>query len=255
MRRRLLWGSLAAPAALNLGVPAASAHVTVCRTSPDLCPAPARLSDERTVTRLASPVSRATVRTRPSMKGRSIARLRFYTEESEPETYLALSQAIGADRRLWVRIRVPGRPNGRTGWVRRSALGAWRTVTTYLRVDRRHLRATLYRHGRRVWRSVIGVGRPGMPTPTGNFWVRTELHNPFGANPIYGPVAFGTADYSVLSDWPGGGVIGIHGTNEPGLLPGRVSHGCIRMPNRAIRQLARLMPVGTPVHVLGANHG
>jgi lipoprotein-anchoring transpeptidase ErfK/SrfK len=64
---------------------------------------------------------------------------------------------------------------------------------------------------------------------------------------LYGPIAFGTSAYSRLSDWPGGGVIGIHGTDQPGLIPGRVSHGCVRVPNRAIRRLARLVGVGTPV--------
>jgi lipoprotein-anchoring transpeptidase ErfK/SrfK len=53
----------------------------------------------------------------------------------------------------------------------------------------------------------------------------------------------------VLTDWPGGGFIGIHGTNAPGLIPGRVSHGCIRMRNEDITRLNSLMSVGTPVSV------
>ena len=58
----------------------------------------------------------------------------------------------------------------------------------------------------------------------------------------------GTADYSnTLTDWPGGGVIGIHGTNEPQLIPGRPSHGCVRMRNGSILKLARIMPIGTPI--------
>jgi lipoprotein-anchoring transpeptidase ErfK/SrfK len=60
----------------------------------------------------------------------------------------------------------------------------------------------------------------------------------------------GTAAYSgVLTDWPGGGVIGIHGTNQPGLIPGRPSHGCIRMRNRDIKRLYALTPVGTPLRI------
>jgi lipoprotein-anchoring transpeptidase ErfK/SrfK len=67
-------------------------------------------------------------------------------------------------------------------------------------------------------------------------------------NPFYGPVAFGTnARSPVLTDWPGSGFIG---TNRPELLPGRVSHGCIRLRNSDILALARLMPVGTPVTIL-----
>jgi len=53
----------------------------------------------------------------------------------------------------------------------------------------------------------------------------------------------------VLSDWPGGGVVGIHGTNQPQLIPGRPSHGCIRVPNAAIKRLWQLMPIGTPVRI------
>ena len=67
---------------------------------------------------------------------------------------------------------------------------------------------------------------------------------------FYGPLAFGTSARSeTLTDWPGGGFIGIHGTNRPGILPGRVSHGCVRVPNANIIKLARLMPVGTPLTI------
>jgi lipoprotein-anchoring transpeptidase ErfK/SrfK len=69
-------------------------------------------------------------------------------------------------------------------------------------------------------------------------------------SPFYGPLAFGTsARSSVLTDWPGGGFIGIHGTDAPELIPGRVSHGCIRLRNDDILRLGRLMPVGTPVTI------
>ena len=64
---------------------------------------------------------------------------------------------------------------------------------------------------------------------------------------MYGPWAFGTSAYSSLSDWPGGGVVGVHGTNQPGLLPGRPSHGCIRVRNGDITRLVKLMRIGTPV--------
>jgi lipoprotein-anchoring transpeptidase ErfK/SrfK len=115
-------------------------------------------------------------------------------------------------------------------------------------VERGRLRATLYRSGRRIWRSPIGVGKAGTPTPAGRFWIREKFMVANSGGP-YGPRAFGTSDYSRLSEWPGGGVIGIHGTNEPYLIPGRPSHGCIRVPNHAIGRLYRLMPVGTPMQV------
>ena len=140
------------------------------------------------------------------------------------------------------------RPNGRTGWVRDSALGPLNRVRDPPAGRSRTPRATLYRSGRRIWRSPIGVGKAGTPTPAGYFWIR-EKFRVAQAGGLYGPRAFGTSDYSRLSDWPGGGVIGIHGTNEPYLIPGRPSHGCIRVPNRAISRLYRLMPVGTPMQV------
>ena len=54
----------------------------------------------------------------------------------------------------------------------------------------------------------------------------------------------------MLTDWPGGGVVGIHGTDQPSLIPGHPSHGCVRVPNGAILALARLMPLGTPVRIV-----
>jgi lipoprotein-anchoring transpeptidase ErfK/SrfK len=94
----------------------------------------------------------------------------------------------------------------------------------------------------------VGVGKPAWPTPSGEFYIRNKLTD--FASPMYGPVAFGTsARSSVLTDWPAGGYVGIHGTDEPDLIPGRVSHGCIRMQNADILRLAKLMPVGTPLTV------
>ena len=122
-------------------------------------------------------------------------------------------------------------------------------VETQLTIDRRKLRATLRKRGKVIWRSPIGVGAPGTITPRGQFWIRERLAN-LGGSPIYGPWAFGTAAYSdTLTDWPGGGVVGIHGTNQPELIPGRPSHGCVRVPNPSIRKLAKLMPIGTPVRI------
>ncbi len=119
-------------------------------------------------------------------------------------------------------------------------------MRTALIVDRQALRATLYRHGRPIWSAPVGIGKPGTPTPAGRFWIREKFRTQAPGS-LYGPVAFGTSDYSVLSDWPGGGVVGIHGTNEPSLLPGRPSHGCIRLRNCRRRRLWRLAPVGTPL--------
>jgi lipoprotein-anchoring transpeptidase ErfK/SrfK len=97
-----------------------------------------------------------------------------------------------------------------------------------------------------VLRVPVAVGAPGWETPRGRFYVRNRLSR--YRSPAYGPVAFGTSARSpAATDWPAGGYVGIHGTDRPDLVPGRVSHGCIRLRNPDIRALARLMPVGTPV--------
>jgi lipoprotein-anchoring transpeptidase ErfK/SrfK len=145
----------------------------------------------------------------------------------------------------WVQVRLV---NSRTGWVPRSALGGYGTVTTRLDVDLHALRATLYRDGRAMFSAPIGAGAAGTPTPTGRFYVRNRLSR--YRSPAYGPVAFGTSAQSPsVTDWPAGGYVGIHGTDQPGLLPGRVSHGCIRLRNADILRLAKAMPIGTPVIV------
>jgi hypothetical protein len=205
-----------------------------------------RLSDERTHTYWAHSKLRAQILRLPVPTSRPIARVHYLTEDGFPEVYLVLRRWTDPDERTWLKVRIPMRPNGRTGWVRDFALGGLHLVRTRLVVDRLALRATLYRSGQSIWRSGLGIGAPSTPTPAGRFWIRERLKvsNPGGS---YGPWALGTSAYSVLSDWPGGGVIGIHGTNQPQLIPGRPSHGCIRVPNWAIERLVRLMPIGTPV--------
>ncbi|MEA2333052.1 MAG: hypothetical protein QOH58_3190 [Thermoleophilaceae bacterium] len=207
-----------------------------------------RLSDGRTFAHWAHPEQRASVRRLPSRSSRRVARIHYLTEDGFPEVYPVMRSFTDRHRREWLRIRVPMRPNGRTGWVQASALGPLYRVRTRLVLDRGRMHATLYRSGRPIWRSPIGVGTPSTPTPAGRFWIREKFRVP-DAGGTYGPWAFGTGGYSVLSEWPGGGVIGIHGTNEPHLIPGRPSHGCVRVPNAAITRLAGLMPIGTPVWI------
>ena len=207
------------------------------------------LSDEWKRSTWAYVMWSTVARAAPADSSRAVKRLRTFTADDTPELVLALALRRNPDGGEWVKVRLPMRPNNRTGWVRREALGTFRLVTTALRVDRRRLRAKLYRGGRLVWRARIGIGKRRWPTPAGRFYVRERLVPP-RKNGIYGVFAFGLSAYSsVLTDWPGGGVIGIHGTNQPGLIPGRVSHGCIRVRNGPISRLRRLMPLGTPVHI------
>ena len=205
------------------------------------------LSDEKRVTRWAHASAKYPIRAAAASTARTITQLRFKTEDNLDEVYLVLDAAVDAAGQPWLHIRIPMRPNGRTGWVPADMLGPLKTVTTQLVIDRTVKKARLYKAGRRIWEASVGIGKPGTPTPRGSFYIRERLRGNGGA---YGPWAFGTSAYSSISDWPNGGVVGIHGTNQPGLIPGRPSHGCVRVRNDKIRTLARLMPIGTPVRVV-----
>lgn len=212
-------------------------------------PAPRPLAGQENVARW-SPVRRtAAIRSGPGGGEPVIGRLETRTPEGTRNLVLVLARRRDERGTLWVRARLPILENGAVGWVPRAALGGYGAVRTHLVVDRARFRATLFRDGRPVFRAVVGVGRLESPTPAGEFYVRNKLRR--YANAFYGPVAFGTSARSAtLTDWPAGGFVGIHGTNRPDLLPGRVSHGCIRLRNDDVLALERLMPVGTPLTIL-----
>jgi hypothetical protein len=204
-------------------------------------------SEKKELYRYAFVIRSAVVRSAPRRTATAVAKLGRWTPEGTTNLVLAL-EGRRTSRGVWIKVRLPILPANRSGWVQRKALSDWKEIRTRLVVDRRRLTATLYRRGKVVFRAPVGVGVSQWPTPRGEFFIRNQLYG-FG-NAVYGPIAFGTSARSpVLTDWPGGGFIGIHGTNQPHLLPGRVSHGCIRMKNGHILRLARLMPVGSPLSV------
>jgi len=208
-------------------------------------PRTVRLSDERRRTYVAHALLRAPVRPSPSPQGRRVGRLerRTYYGLRDPVLVLATHRT---QRRMWARVRYSGLDT-RTGWVPADALTRPRLVRTQLVIDRGRTRVRLFRSGRLIFGARAGVGASSSPTPGGRFFVRERLL-PSRPDTIYGPLAFGFSTYSRFrTDWPGGGQVGLHGTDQPDLIPGRISNGCIRLRNAQIRQLGRLMPVGTPV--------
>jgi L,D-transpeptidase catalytic domain len=209
---------------------------------------PIQLRRDETRARFAPVLRDVTAHAQPDPTSPVVGLLTRRTPEATANVVLVLGASVPV-KRQWVRVRLPVLPNDRTGWVRRSDLGGYRFVHTHLVIDRERFTATLFYDERVIFRAPVGVGKQESPTPTGNFYVRNKLSG-FG-DPFYGPVAFGTSARSpVLTDWPGGGFVGIHGTNAPELIPGRVSHGCIRMRNRDIVRLSRLMSVGTPLTIM-----
>jgi hypothetical protein len=223
--------------------------VYVQPSSPGGANKPFALNGPRGMSRWAFVGKTVTARTEPSARARRITRLKRLTPERTHNLVQTLEGQINERGEYWVRVRLPVLPNGTTGWVPRRTLGPYNRIWTHLVIDRSLFTATLYRRGVAIFSTRVGVGKSYWPTPAGVFHVRERITG--FTDPIYGPIAFGTnARSAVLTDWPGGGFIGIHGTNRPQILPGRVSHGCVRMPNPAILRLARLMPLGTPVTIV-----
>jgi lipoprotein-anchoring transpeptidase ErfK/SrfK len=252
-----LAGAVAAVAAASaaLRAPAGTPHATTTAVAlpapvrPAFVPGPARrLGSTRSLSDFAPVQRRVAARTADRPGAPVVATLSTRTPEGTRNIVAVLAHARDRAGRPWVRVRLAVLPNGTTGWVPRGALGGYGTVDTRLDIDVGTLRLTLYRDGRRVLRAPVGVGMAGWATPHGRFYIRNRLTRYSSAT--YGPIAFGTSARSpVATGWPAGGFIGIHGTDRPDLVPGRVSHGCVRMRNADILALARRMPIGTPVTI------
>jgi lipoprotein-anchoring transpeptidase ErfK/SrfK len=192
--------------------------------------------------------STVVVRAAPRRDARKVAVLGAFRDDFRVRIVLAYAarHEVGARNRLWYRISVPGRPNGRTGWVPAGKV-ALEPIAKKIVVDRSARRLDLFDGERRLMRTRVAVGARGMETPLGRFYV-TGRFTP--RDPFFGSFALETSAYSRLSEWPGGGIVGIHGTNRPQLLGEAVSHGCVRVSNRAALQLKRQAPVGTPIEII-----
>ncbi|MEA2184376.1 MAG: hypothetical protein QOF69_3561, partial [Solirubrobacteraceae bacterium] len=161
-----------------------------------------KLSNETTITRWAHAQATSKILSEPRPGARTITRLRYLTEDKAAEVYIVLAAKLDASKRTWLNIRVPMRRQGRTGWVLADDLSALYVVRTQLVIDRKSLKATLFKNAKKVWQAPVGIGKPGTPTPSGDFWIRERLKG-LGNNSAYGPWAFGTSAYSNISDWPG----------------------------------------------------
>ena len=149
----------------------------------------------------------------------------------------------------WVKVLLPVRPNGTSGWVRAADV---HLVPSRFRiaVDLSQHRLTVYEGDAVYLQDTVAVGAPDTPTPVGKYYLRVLLQAP-DPTTVYGPYAFGLSSHSdTLEEFNGGDAeVGIHGNNDASTLGQDVSHGCIRMDNAKITQLARSVPLGTPVEV------
>ncbi len=185
------------------------------------------------------------VYTRPG--GRVLERFRRVNPNGVTTVFGVLGRNVEPTcRPSWYRVRLPRRPNGRSGWVRAEdvTIGA---VRTRILVDLSARRVTLYRAGRKLISTTAAIGSPATPTPTGTYYVDQRLYAADPSGP-FGPGAVGIAAYSpVLTGWAQGGPIAIHGTNRPDLIGRAVSNGCVRVRNDVLRRIFAATRAGTPV--------
>jgi lipoprotein-anchoring transpeptidase ErfK/SrfK len=192
----------------------------------------------RAVSRAASSL---VVHAEPQAESAVVARLKPRTPLGSPTVLLAVSSRPG-----WVKVELPVRPNGSTGWVAAADLRL-EPVPGEIDVDLSTRRIRVVLGARVLADTTVAIGSAQNPTPTGRFFV-TDRVRPDRPDGPYGTFALGLSAHSdTLSEFAGAdGQVGIHGTNAPRSIGQAVSHGCIRVPATAAGMLAK-MPLGTPV--------
>lgn len=210
--------------------------------------APARAGAVARMQALVVVVRDHVVRARPSADARRIDVVAARRPLTRVRTVLPLLASAGPED-TWLRVRLPGRPNGHAGWI--AAKGTRADSTGWrIRVSVGQRRVDVFYGGRRLRSFRAIVGAPATPTPRGSFFVEEALalsgYEP-GA-----PYALATSARSnVLQEFEGGpGQIALHGTrNVSGTLGSAVSHGCVRLGTRAIAWLASRIGAGVPLAI------
>jgi lipoprotein-anchoring transpeptidase ErfK/SrfK len=185
-------------------------------------------------------------RTAPSLRSASLGVVPARTPITDARTVLP----VLGQRGTWLKVRLPGRPNSHTGWIKRGKTLAsstnWR-----LAVNTTRRLVTVYRSGRVVRTFEAVVGKPSTPTPTGQFFVEESIA--LRSFDVGAPFALAlSARSSVLQEFDGGpGQIAFHGLDNVGGTPGTAeSHGCVRLDDSAMRWLAARIVSGTPVTII-----
>ena len=226
--------------------PRPAAFLTAASSPPPAAergPAPVPANPGRVVVRPRAGES-VVVRARP--RGPVVARLGTRTEFGSPTTLL-----VAERRGRWLGVVTTHVANGRLGWVDSQA-GALASSRTRVRltIDLSARRLVVRRGDRVLRRIVVGIGRPGSPTPVGRFAVTDKLPGSrYG--PYYGCciLALSAHQPNLPPGWPGGDRIAVHGTDDPGSIGAAASAGCPRARDADLRYLMRVVPLGAPVVV------
>lgn len=176
--------------------------------------------------------------------GTKVLKQRIFNKQRIPLTFLVVARRKG-----WLRVELPTRPNQSRGWIRRKAASLSFTRMRIVVRQKAH-RIRLYDGKRVVMTRKIAVGEAVSPTPAGRYFV-TDIVRTERPEGFYGPYSLGLSAHSnVYTSFNGGnGQVGIHGTNNPSVLGTDVSRGCVRVRNDVITEIAKLVPLGTPVTI------
>jgi lipoprotein-anchoring transpeptidase ErfK/SrfK len=162
-----------------------------------------------------------------------------------------IGHRTGANGVRWLRVRLPGRPNNSTGWIRKARTTRSQT-NWHVVVDLSDRRLSVYRRGKAVRTYSAVIGAPATPTPRGTYFVEeTVLLTSRHVGGPYG-LALSARSY-VLQEFAGGpGQIAVHGVwNVGGRMGTAVSHGCVRLDTAAITWIGQRIGPGVPVTITG----
>jgi lipoprotein-anchoring transpeptidase ErfK/SrfK len=259
MRRAHLLGlavliaAIAAAPSLADGTPPPVTTTTTTTTTTTPTPAPKATRTTQHVNTVFPAAGQLLVhsvaaRVAPNPRARVIKVMHQFRDDYRTQEILALKTTIGTDGKSWYQISIPMRPNGMKGWIPVRSVSVSPTVSRIV-VNRSTRTIDIYWHGKHALHAIVAIGAPGMETPTGHYYVAARFV-PY-EDPFLGVFAVETSAYSKLTEWPGGGVVGIHGTSEPQLLGQAVSHGCVRVSNTTAAAMKKLAPLGTPITISG----
>ena len=94
------------------------------------------LSNELTLTVWAYSEGIGAIYANPDTNAKRIATVRLHDPDRFPSVYLLLNSYVDGEGREWVEARIPGRPNGRTGWMLSELLGSFHRTRWRIVVDR-----------------------------------------------------------------------------------------------------------------------
>jgi lipoprotein-anchoring transpeptidase ErfK/SrfK len=187
------------------------------------------------------------VRKRPAPGAPVKIRLGVRNQNDYP-TLVLVDEVREVDGATWYLVKVAMRPNGSRGWVKEGSL-AFYTTSAKIVIDLSERKLRTYRRGELKGEYPVAVGRPGLETPAGSFFINQKLKPPRPGG-AYGALAIGISAFQPkLSGWAQGGPVAIHGTNEPWLIGRAVSHGCVRMKDKDVLAVSKVVPAGSPVFI------